>query len=351
MEGITIKPNGKYLARKRIGGGKRVSKVFSSLPEAKRWLKAEEENFPKSMVFNSWFIFWVTNLIGNARTNTVLSYKSKYNTWIKPVLGSMAINDIMPYNCIEVFNNMRKAGRKDSTIDQVRIVMHLIFSSAVENRLITSNPVTKSTRLSSTIVAFKDTRFLTRAEQRLFIDEAKKHKHYNQFAFVLQTGIRYGELTGLRWCDIDFDNRIMHIVRQAFYMEDHGEFIVGPPKSDKGYRDIYLTDEAMAILADQAKRHHTLEDYIFVGDDFKPIKRAIYNMQLKRICEKIGIDPFSIHKLRHTFATRCIEAGVKPKTLQKILGHRDVTTTLNYYVHITDNELASEMEKFSALVV
>ena len=70
-------------------------------------------------------------------------------------------------------------------------------------------------------------------------------------------------------------------------------------------------------------------------------------MQLKRIAEKIGIEPFSIHKLRHTFATRCIESGMKPKTLQKILGHSDITVTLNYYVHITDDAMALEMAAFS----
>lgn len=357
-EGISVKPNGKYLARVRIGKGDRISKTFDTIPEARRWINKvktgeveKEPVFSSEMTLNKWFNFWIKNLVTDVRTNTLLSYKSKYNTWIKPVLGKMNMADIRPYHCMEVLNNMREMDRKDSSIDQVRIVMHLLFSRAVENEVILSNPVTKSTKLSNKIGAFKDARFLTRAEHRAFLDEAVKHKHFDQFAFVLQTGLRYGELTGLRWSDIDLDNRVMHIERSASYLEDHGEFVVGPPKSAKGYRDIFLTDEAVEILTRKAKIAHETTNYIFLDDDGKPIKRAIYNMQLKRICEKIGIEPFSIHKLRHTFATRCIEAGVKPKTLQKILGHSDVTVTLNYYVHITDNELANEMAKFSALAV
>jgi integrase len=121
-------------------------------------------------------------------------------------------------------------------------------------------------------------------------------------------------------------------------LEDHGEFVVAPPKSEYGYRDIYLTDTAMEILNSLPKTG------IYV---FKPRKRAIYNMQLKRICTSCGLEPLSIHKLRHSFATRCVESGMKPKTLQKILGHSDVTITLNYYVHVGDDEMAREMEKFS----
>ena len=346
-EGIVVKPNGKFMARVRVGGGKRVAKTFDNLLEAQYWIKElrKQTDFTPDMTLSSWFIFWEESLTGDIRINTRLSYKSKYRTWIEPTLGYKKISEIKPYNCMEVFNNMKSKGRKQSTIDQVRIIMRLIFDSAVENEVIATNPVTKSTKVSSKVLGLSDARFLTRDEQRMFLNEAVNHKHYYAFAFILQTGLRYGELTGLKWSDIDFENRLMHIERSACYLEDHGEFVIGPPKSANGYRDIYLTDEALMILSEMPKK----SEFIFVGRDGKAIKRSVYNMQLKRICKIIGIEPFSIHKLRHTFATRCIEAGMKPKTLQKILGHSDVTITLNYYVHITDNELALEMAKFEAL--
>ncbi len=353
-EGISQKENGTYLARIRIKNGNRCSKVFDTLPEAKKWLskiKSKEQPDKETSMFddisvNSWFNYWIENLMTDIRINTKLSYTSKYNTWIKPIIGRLAVNEVKPFHCMEVLNRMKQTGKKSSTIDQTRIVMHLLFAYAVENGLTTSNPVTRSVKLSGKIVIFKDTRYLTRAEQRAFMEEAKNHKYYEQFAFILQTGLRYGELTGLKWSDIDFEKRNMRIQRSASYLEDHGEFVVGEPKSKNGYRDIYLTDEALKILVSTKQDG----DFVFLSNG-KPIKRAIYNMQLKRICEKIGIEPFSIHKLRHTFATRCIESGMKPKTLQKILGHSDITVTLNYYVHISDNELANEMTRFSEMAI
>lgn len=348
LSGITVKENGKFLARVRTKVG-RVGKTFNTLNEAKAWIletKAKDAStgdFSPLMSFNSWFIFLTTNLLTDIRINTLVSYKSKYNTWIGPVIGSLHMCDIKPYHCMSVLNRMKEAGRKESTIDQVKIVMHIVFEYALENGIVTSNPVTKSVKVNSKVTPFVDTRFLTRQEQIIFLEEAKKHKYYDQFRFVLETGIRYGELTGLQWGDIDFERRIMSISRQAFYIEDRNEFVVAPPKTDKGYRDIYLTSTAIDIL----KNRNRNSIYVFTDEDGEHIRRCYYNRMLSRICKKCNITPFSIHKLRHSFATRCIESGMKPKTLQKILGHSDVTITLNYYVHVSDNEMANEMERFS----
>ena len=342
---IQVKKNGKYLARVRTRAG-RIGKTFDTRDQAEAWIfetKArdkEEHTFSPLMTLNFWFIFLCENLLTDIRTNTLLSYKSKYGTWIGPKIGKMRISDIKPYNCQSVLNEMKAAGRKSSSIDQVKIVMHIIFEYALENELITTNPVTKSVKVGARITPFKDSRFLTREEQIRFLEEARGHKHYEVFRFILETGLRYGELTGLKWSDIS--GRTLTVSRQAYFLEDHGEFVVGPPKSEKGYRDIYLTDAALEVLKSLPR------DSIYV---FTPEHRSTYNMQLKRICKAAGLKPFSIHKLRHSFATRCIESGMKPKTLQKILGHSDVTITLNYYVHVGDDEMRREMERFSGYQV
>lgn len=341
--GITVKPNGKFLARVRVGGGKRESKVFETRREAESWIEARKmgESVMFDMTVNKWFNYWIENLMTDIRINTKVSYKSKYKTWINPVIGRLLVRDVKPFHCMEVLNRMKAEDLKAGSIDQVRIVMHEMFAYAVENGLVSTNPVTKSVKASGKVVTFQDTRCLTKSEQELFLEETKGRRYYEAFAFVLQTGLRYGELTGLQWNDIDLERRIMRIQRSASYVEDHGEFVVGPPKSKNGYRDIPLTDTAISILDGLPKD----SIYVFARKG-KPVKRANYNMQLKRISEKLQIEPFSIHKLRHTFATRCIESGMKPKTLQKILGHSDITVTLNYYVHISDNEMFLEMREF-----
>lgn len=349
--GITVKPNGKYLARVRTRQG-RIGKTFEDKDSAIKWIaemrsKDVVSDCSPLMILNSWFIFLTESFLTDIRVNTLLSYKSKYNTWIGPELGSLRMCDIKPYHCMNVLNKMKEKGRKASTIDQVKIVMHIIFEYALENEIVRVNPVTKSVKIATKITPFVDSRFLTRQEQIIFLEEAKNHKYYDEFRFVLETGIRYGELTGLQWGDIDFDRRRLTICRQGSYLEDHGEFVVGPPKSEKGYRELYLTDTALEILKGRKKT----SIYVFTTPSGEHVHRSYYNRMLTRICKKCGIRPFSIHKLRHTFATRCIESGMKPKTLQKILGHSDVTITLNYYVHVGDDEIAREMEIFSGYQV
>ena len=94
-----------------------------------------------------------------------------------------------------------------------------------------------------------------------------------------------------------------------------------------------------------------MKDLIFVNfRTGEPIKNSTYDTNLYKICDKAGIKPFCMHTLRHTFATRCIERGVNPKSLQKILGHAQLSTTMDTYVHVTDDSLLLAIKQFEAAV-
>ena len=130
-----------------------------------------------------------------------------------------------------------------------------------------------------------------------------------------------------------------------------GVWRVGEPKSSSGYRTIPLTNEAIRILKDQKIKNSRLKvtpiewrEYVFLCRKGTPIKNSTYDTALYKICNKAGIKPFAMHILRHTFATRCIEGGMKPKTLQKILGHSNIGITMNLYVTTTDDEKQKEIE-------
>ena len=159
----------------------------------------------------------------------------------------------------------------------------------------------------------------------------------------------------MKWSDIDFDNRTLTISRSMEYRHSTGEWRIGEPKSKSGYRSIPLTEEAINMLRRQKRKNLEVKvipmewsEYVFLCRNGTPVKNSTYDTMLFKQCDKIGIPRFSMHVLRHTFATRCIEGGMKPKTLQTILGHSNIGITMNLYVHTTEDEKHKEIEKIAS---
>ena len=237
----------------------------------------------------------------------------------------------------------------NSVIDHSRLVMRMLFDSAVENELLAKNPVTKSVKCKSGKES-KAMRALTISEQKLFLKTIKGTSNYNQYALLLQTGLRTGEMIGLRWADVDFEKRLLHIRRTMEYRHSIGDWRVGEPKTKSSVRDIPLTQEAINILKNQKEKLLSMNiestafpDNVFLCKDGTPTKNSTYDSKLFYYCDKAGIERFSMHVLRHTFATRCIENGMRPKTLQMILGHSNIGVTMNLYVHVTEDEKTKEI--------
>lgn len=245
---------------------------------------------------------------------------------------------------------MAEEGYKTSTIYQTRIALYNMFEFARENDVLLTNPCKRSVKSDMGKPSEKK-EALTIDVQKAFLKAIRGYRYENQYRFVLQTGLRTGELIGLKWSDIDFEHRTMKIERSMEYRYKVGEWRIGPPKSHSGYRTIPLTDEAICILKDQKTKNQSIKlipmqwiDTVFLCRKGTPIKNSAYDSALFTHCDRAGIHRFSMHVLRHTFATRCIEGGMKPKTLQKILGHSNIGITMNLYVHITEDEKHREID-------
>jgi len=356
-EGIYQQPNGTYCARFVDKFGKRKSKRSKKLQEVKQWIedamyidKHSDINQAVDMLVDSWFEYWISVKRQTVRSNTVRNYIERYNKNIKPLIGNKLLMDIKPIHCQKIFTDMADEGYKSTTIYQTRITLYNMLDFAKENEVILSNPCKKSVR-SDIGEPSKKKEALTIEAQRLFLQSVKGYSYENQYRFVLQTGLRTGELIGLKWDDINFREKTMTIQRSMEYRYCVGEWKVGPPKSVAGFRTIPLTDEAIRILQNQKFKNSTVKniekewsDTVFLCRKGTPVKNSTYDSELFRFCDRAGIPRFSMHVLRHTFATRCIEGGMKPKTLQKILGHSNIGITMNLYVHITEDEKHKEIE-------
>ena len=258
-----------------------------------------------------------------------------------------------------------------STIRQTYITMGTMFKAAKMNDLIRKHPM-DGVRYTKPVRAKDDIKFLTRDEQRLFLEQAKRSHNYNQYALILETGLRTGELIGLTWDAIDFEKRTLTVNKTLEFRYKSQTWRAGPPKTPQSYRTIPLTDRAYEILKSvwesregrkespilsevleymDRRTGHTsklvMRDLVFINyRTGAPAKNSSYDAHLYKLCDEAGIERFCMHALRHTYATRAIESGMQPKVLQKLLGHASIQATMDRCVHVTDDAMDQAVKQF-----
>lgn len=376
-KGIHQRKDGLYSARFVDRFGKRHEKYFQTLPEARNWIedskyadKHDDIFVPTDMTVDEWFNFWIENIVGDLAPNTLRNYRERYEHNIKPVMGKMLISNVKPMHCKKVLLDM-DANYAGSTIRQAYITMGTVLKSAVMNDIIVKHPM-QGVRYTKPVRAADDIKFLTVEEQEKFLEAAAHSQNYRQYALLLETGLRTAELIGLTWDSIDWKKHTLTVSKSLEYRHSQKCWRAGPPKTPKSYRTIPLTDKAYSILKscyderNSRKESETLSqileyidsrtgekkclimhDLVFVNwRTGEPAKNSSYDTHLYKLCDEAGIKRFCMHALRHTYATRAIERGVQPKVLQQLLGHASIKTTMDRYVHVTDESLANAVRLF-----
>ena len=312
--GISQRKDGLYTARFTGKDGKRKQKYFKKLQECRKWIadaQFEDEhggiNASSDMTVDAWFEYWITEIKAKTvRWSTLSSYKDRYNKNIKELIGNMIVSDVKPMHCQNVLNVMDNNGYVGSSMARTKATLSAMFSDAAENGLIAMNPVTKSVKCPKK--PEKNTKVLTLDEQERFLTAAKESINYNHFLFILQTGVRSSELRGLKWNDIDFENRIIHIRRNVTHDSNNNRFITGELKTSSGQRDIPMTKTAYDLLMDikgqqAVKKNRVIQfefaDHVFLNRSGKLLPNSNYDRYLEKICDKAGIERISMHTLRH----------------------------------------------------
>ena len=370
----------KYYYAKYSYHGKKGQQSFHTLVEAKNWRQEQlylcrhpelRTATSPDMTVDAWFNRWLKDVVGNRAPNTLRNYRERYEHNVQPFIGSMLLRDVKPMDCQMILNAM-ESDYAGSTIRQTYMTMGTFFKSAKDNGFIDRHPM-DGVRYTKPVRAVDDIHFLTVDEQKRFLEAAKSSHNYAQYALILETGLRTGEMIGLTWDAIDWEKRTLTVNKTLEFRYKQDEWRAGPPKTESSYRTIPLTDTAYDILLviydtreyrneskdlstvltfmdrkTGQKRKLVMRDLVFINwRTGMPAKNSSYDTHLYKLCDEAGIKRFCMHALRHTYATRAIESGMQPKVLQKLLGHASSKTTMDRYVHVTDDSMQKAVAQFA----
>lgn len=370
----------KYYYAKYSYHGKKGQQSFHTLVEAKNWRQEQlylcrhpelRTATSPDMTVDAWFNRWLKDVVGNRAPNTLRNYCERYEHNVQPFIGSMLLRDVKPMDCQMILNAM-ESDYAGSTIRQTYMTMGTFFKSAKDNGFIDRHPM-DGVRYTKPVRAVDDIHFLTVDEQKRFLEAAKGSHNYAQYALILETGLRTGEMIGLTWDAVDWEKRTLTVNKTLEFRYKQDEWRAGPPKTESSYRTIPLTDTAYDILREiydtreyrnesnglstvltfmdrktGQKRKLVMRDLVFINwRTGMPAKNSSYDTHLYKLCDEAGIKRFCMHALRHTYATRAIESGMQPKVLQKLLGHASSKTTMDRYVHVTDDSMQKAVAQFA----
>lgn len=363
--GISQRKDGFYQARFVNRFGKRETIYAKTLNEIRQKLRNAQYEDEKginlvnsNITLDEWYNTWLETCKKNCRNSTKESYAIHYRR-IQKELGwrkLSSLNLIMMQEAINKLNsdNERKNSKK---------ILVDMLNKAIDTNLITKN-VAKQINTVITKEEKKERRVLTVSETEEFLEKAKNTYYYNLFILALETGMRIGELCALTWDDVDFEKKVLYVKHTLCYFSKNGKYVfeMHDTKTVNGKRIIPLTAKAIKALKSQRIKKQEIifsgkmapkeyENLIFITRNNQPTQQFLVQESIRLIIVNIQKDNkdfkyFTPHTFRHTFATRAIESDMKPKTLQKILGHGTLEMTMDLYCHVTEDTLFEEMKNF-----
>ena len=260
---------------------------------------------------------------------------------------------------LRIIQRELKSTRKTQTVNDYMALIKHIFADAKRERILEYNPCKMLKNLKRTEEKARDThhRVLSIEEQDAFFGSKRCQKsyYYNVFRFAILTGMRIGEIGALKYSDIKDD--IINVERTITRTET-GAYIVGDDaKTQAGRRVIPINPVLHDVISSQKELNKLIDGKLRSSNEllFKACERGLLmatpiDREIKRICKEAGITPFTMHALRATFATRAIESGMNPKTLQEILGHSNFNLTMSLYGHCLTDTKKLEMNSVNIKV-
>lgn len=291
---------------------------------------------------------WLTDWLNGRKPHIAESSWNAYDTMIRvhiiPALGKVKLKDLKTRDIQNLLNDKFENGRSDGkgglsprSVKYIYQTLNSALRQAVRERLLSYN-VTEAAELPKQEA--KEMTTLSTEDLTKFLEAAKESPQYTAFLLEFYTGLRRGELLGLRWKDIDFKKGTLTVRQQLVKGKK-----IKDTKTSKSKRTITLYKDALEALKTHKKKQNEIKlmlgpnyqdnDLVFCTQEGKPLDPDNFTKQFQRLLKKAGIPKTRFHDTRHTFATLSLEAGVPLKTVQEILGHSTISITGDIYSHVT----------------
>ncbi|MGX7265068.1 tyrosine-type recombinase/integrase [Enterococcus crotali] len=331
---------GRYVKGRKIDGsihyGYVYCKKYSEVKQQLTRIKGQLLHYQEQAIYSytgtveEWCMYWLETVVySSVKLSTYVSYKSKLTVHVLPILGKIKLMSLQKEQ-VQTMIDQLEGRLAVSSVHAVVRVLRTCLATAKEKELLAKNPVT-GIRLPKT--GKKRSKALSIKDQRQLKEFAQSSTNGLAVLFALETGMRIGEISGLKWSDVDWERREIHVNRTLQRLTDEqgrSKLIEGTPKTRSSCRMIPLSKRLYHLLGQ--KKGSSAEDYILSNSE-RSIEPRVLRYQFKQLSKEAGVAEVSFHTLRHTFATRCLEAGVNVATISTLLGHHSVKMTLDIYTH------------------
>lgn len=293
----------------------------------------------------------------NLRPNTARDYRVSIHKHINPRLGKVRLQALDRLQVRGLYRKLAEGGLGEKTVHNVHICLHKALQDACDDGLLRRNPAERAHARPKDRPEIKT---WSADELAAFLAFTAQDRELALYHVAAATGMRRGELLGLRWRDVDFDGARLS-VRQQFTRQGNGVGF-GPPKSRKSIRTIDVDEETISLLREQQERqlfdrraqgpaYREDLDLIFCRPGGSPHDPNVIGRRFERKVRALGSVPvIGLHGLRHTHATLMLEAGVDVKTVSERLGHDSAQTTLELYGHVTPRMRSNAAARFGSLL-
>lgn len=322
--------------------GKTQKAVSAALREATHDVDAGSWLDPSRMTVAQWLKTWLADYQAHTSARTVELYRDLADRYIIPVIGDVRMSALSPIHVRRVISGLQSQDRAVSTIRNVHGVLSCACNSAIEARIIKANP---AAGLKLPARTKPEIHIVDREQIPAFVAAAGEDVNGNALVFLLLTGLRAGELRGLRWADVDLDKGTADI---RWQIPCHGSPEFVPPKRGST-RQIQLPPQAIALLKQQRKDQAAarlaagekwetgpiVADLVFRSARGHYLTESVLAKAVHAAGEKIGMPGLHPHDLRHSYAVAALRSGVDVKTVQHNLGHKNAAMTLDVYAAYT----------------